>query len=125
MAKRSRAPAQSDQDRIVVPKKRKARGPSLKDQVSMALVKLAPLSDARLFAELVWLQGEKQYKPGWAVANFREILGRWPEYDSIEAEPASEALLAWISLKAKIHFISDAMNKKIAKQLEEHPIGTI
>lgn len=119
---RGKRSVREDGEEIAVPKKRKPRGPSLRDQVSIALVRLSPLSDARLFAELVWLQRENSYKPGWAAANYKEILGRWPEYDSIEAEPASEALLAWIGLKAKIHFISEAMNKKIKKQLEEHPI---
>ena len=107
---------------IKVPKKRKPKKPSLAEQVSTALVRLAPLSDARLFAELVGLQAETKYKAGWATANFKEITGRWPEYDTIEAEPASDALLAWIKLKAKIHFISLAMSKKVHKQLEENPI---
>lgn len=122
MAKRSRVSTPDSEDQIVVPKKRRPKKPSLANQVSEALVKLTHLSDARLFAELVWLQHEKHYKPGWAAANFKEIYGRWPEYDSIEAEPVSEQLLGWIALKAKIHFISEAMNKKIKKQLEDNPI---
>jgi hypothetical protein len=49
------------------------------------------------FAGLKKYAEHRGYKPGWASMKFKELFGRWPNGESVEAAaPAPHELLVWI-----------------------------
>lgn len=103
---------------IKVPKNRKFKKVPMKDQLDIAWMGVITLPAARFFGELLWIEQDKKYKVGWAVAVFRSTFDEWPEFDSVEAIEPSEATKKWIAIRGKAHHCLKAHNARVEKQIQ-------
>jgi superfamily II DNA or RNA helicase len=46
--------------------------------------------------QLLWIAGERGYKPGWAAHKFKEKFGHWPSFGSPEPMAPDEGTRSWV-----------------------------
>jgi len=58
---------------------------------------LPTVADKELFfRQLLWIAGQRAYKPGWAAHKYRERFGVWPRRGDVEPMPPAPDVLAWV-----------------------------
>ena len=65
------------------------------DQSGRPVESSDPNERIRWYAELIWIEQERGYKPGWAWHKYRERFGASP-YGYLQPRPASPEVLSWV-----------------------------
>lgn len=99
-------------------KRKKREGPTLQSQYESAMMRVVCIPEATLLQELEGFRAEKKYAQAWVMANFCNIMNKFPPRGDVDGIEPSEALRAWFKLKSKAYHVCKAVNKKVQAQID-------
>lgn len=71
-------------------------------RIRLCLLRVQAMEKREVWAGLLWVSQQKNYKTGWARWKFREIFGGWPKPQSeIAPTPPPHELVEWLGRQVR------------------------